>query len=149
MSLEKSRVPLSVTSQHFSYLHICSTSQVLMVHATLSSPRQMLCSMVTTKTLSNTLSSFVSQALHGFKIPPSVLSLVILQKYWGPFKWALNLYPSDWLSLELSGRQLLECQRFFSHHRNTTFLWFFSTSPKNFKLFSIIKTITSKFSNSS
>lgn len=90
MSLEKSRVPLSVTSQHFSYLDICSISQVLMIHATLSSPHQMLCSMVTTKTLSNTLSSFVSQALHGFKIPPSVLGLVILQRYWGSFKWALT-----------------------------------------------------------
>lgn len=146
MSLEKSRVPLSVTSQYFSSLHICSTSQVLMVHATLSSPRQMLCSMVTTKTLSNTLSSFVSQALHGFKIPPSVLSLVILQKYWGPFKWALNLYPSDWLSLELSG--FLNAS-VFSPTTEILHFYDFSTSPKNFKLFSITKTITSKFSNSS
>lgn len=56
--LEKSRFPLSVTSQHFSSLHICSISQGLMVHATLLSPHWTLCSMVTTKTLSSALSSF-------------------------------------------------------------------------------------------
>lgn len=55
--LKKSRVPLNVISQHFSSLHICSISQMLMVHASISSLN--VGNMVTTNTLSSALSFFI------------------------------------------------------------------------------------------
>jgi hypothetical protein len=73
--LEKSQVPLSVTHQHFSSLHIRSASQVLMIHETLLHPHWTLCIMVTTKPLSRALLSFAMQALYGFKIPLSAFTL--------------------------------------------------------------------------